>query len=101
MYRFKLRLFLSYGGRCGFSLRLMETILSGYKKNMTFYECQQLSISKLHESFDIFIIARKSVHEKRLEKGFKVISILCAELAGRLIDIFILEDYISILSTNN
>lgn len=26
---------------------------------MTFHECQKLWISKLHESFDIFIIARK------------------------------------------
>lgn len=68
---------------------------------MTFYECQQLSISKLHQSFDIFIIAQKSVHGKQLEKGFKVIRILYAKLAGRLIDVFILEDYISILSTNN
>jgi len=68
---------------------------------MTFYECQQQSISKLHELFDIFIIAQKSFHGKRLEKGFKVIRILYAELAGRLIDVFILKDYISILSTNN
>lgn len=54
MYWFESRLFVfvvydTVDG--GFTLCLMETILI---KNMTFYECQQLSISKLHECFDIF-----------------------------------------------